>query len=242
MRTVFVLGFFEKVHADLRQQFAAELESGQLVWIGLDRYDPKKAFNVRHFSDLFNRTIAGSPAAEVLVVLADLGTWATGAVDGIVSGQVGRGTVRLEKFRDARSAQPVIDLIRDFRMEDTRSEVLVVSESSLRAFLGGRRILCVRGSHQPAFDTVFSRALFEDECFLNHCSERVYDVEKNSNLIKDIKDAAANYGCVLYAWHRLRTAPKEVKAKYPKGRFFEDSTPSRVVSAFRRAITGESLG
>jgi hypothetical protein len=243
VRTAFVLGFFDKVYVELREEFAAQLDNRQVVWVGLERYDPRKPFNVREFAGAFNRTVADGSTDEILIVLADMVPWATAAVEGMVASHVGLArTIRVKKFRDARSAGLIAELIRELGLDATPTDIEVVSEASLIAFLKGHRILCVRGNHQPGFDVIFRRASFADECFKNHCAERVYDVEKNSNLIRDLRDSAAHYGCVLYAWHGLRTAPKELKTKYPKGRFFEDSTPSRVLIAFRRAVTGRADG
>lgn len=232
MRTAFVLGFFKTVDAELRGEFGEHFDVGGVVSIPNERFDPRQAFDVKSFAQRFNRTMIDGTQDEVLIVIADLVPWATAAVEGLACQQIGR-TIQIRKLRDARSSRPVAELLRDF-IRPLIGEI--VAEHTVRAYANGGRILCVRGNHQAPFQDVFERHGFDAPCFETHCTERVYDVGKNSNLIRDLRDGARNFGCVLYAWHGLRTAPHEVKAKYPKGRFFEDSTTSRVVQAFKRSL------
>jgi hypothetical protein len=229
-----VVGFFKTTDDDLRREFSAQFDVGGVVSIPNERFNPKQAFDVKSFAQRFNNTLADGTQDEILIVVADLVPWATAAVERLAGQVVGRA-VGITKLRDARSSEPVAVILRGFVQPMTAG---LVEEQAIRAFVDGRRILCVRGSHQAPFADVFERQQFDQVCFDTHCTERTYDPEKNSNLIRDLKDAAVNFGCVLYAWHGLRTAPHEVKAKYPKGRFFEDSTTSRVVQAFKRSVTG----
>lgn len=232
MRTAFVIGFFDTVKSELLQQFANEFERGAIVWIGLDRVNPKKGFNFNTFHDLFRRSVTDGTEDELLLVLGDTVPWLTAAIEQVIATVTGR-TVHVQKFRDLRTAEPIVQRVRDFQPAVPEQRV---SELMLASFLGGQKMLCVRGSHQPGYDVALSRESFEEVCFANHCDELVVDVEKNSNLVRELKRAASRFGCVLYAWHGLRTAPPDVKAKYQKGRFFEDSTTSRVVRLLARTL------
>jgi len=239
VKVAFVLGFYNPVESALRAEFGAELSRGCLVWLG--QQSRNRPFNLNEFRGRLRQTLNDSTCDPILVLLAEVRgqEWVKPSVEGIVSSSESTGSqprVVISTLKNAQESQSVVTLLKEFGLEARNDAITGVM---LSTFLGGATVLCVRAMWQPNFADAFRRARIPADLCGEQFIERTIHSGQNPNLIRELCEAACQYGVLLYAWKGLRTMPADAKRRFAKG-VFEAETPAKVVALFKNGVLGLS--
>ncbi len=228
MKKALIAGFFDMVEDDVRKDYGAAVDRGEIVVVR-GRSDPRHGMVLDHFKQGLATATQGG-CTELLVVLGLSADWVEDKVLAILAPLEARLKIQLEVTKDLRSSEPVIGYIVAFGLVAAP----VDSDSErLKEQLAGKRVLCVRASTQPGFGRTLERHgfVFDELVF----TEESIEPAKNSNLIQSLSNRAEQYDWLLYSWAGLRYLPPDVKRKFKCGALSADS-PSKVVVMLKRSL------
>lgn len=234
MKAAFVVGFYSPVSDELRTRFAKELDAETLEVF--PRSSSHHAFDV----NAFKARILQRSEPSVLIVAPDFSRssefgWLSSSLAGIreaARSRIGGRSVDLVFCEDTQNPNPVVLALRQFGFGFSSGPEDAVSEQALTIFRGQKRILCVRGKDQTAFEEVLRRAKFEFQDFGTHFAE--VPLPYGSNVGNTVKKFSKQHPCLIYAWGVLKYLAPPIKAKFEH--FFTGDTPTAAVGWFKQGV------
>jgi hypothetical protein len=203
VKVVFVAGFFTPVLNKLKQTFADQIKSRNLIWI--KQFGPDGGVNIKEFREHFNDRLAAG-AENVLVLIAALRgkEYTLYTIDDAIAAGRRRwseAAITVERVKDPG----------DFNLVTSRVEAVfpsapatesAISAKQLRDRISGR-VLCVRERNHSSFERAFRRAGLPSETWAEFFDEEVVDYGE-VNLVSWMKQKSKTYSHIIYAWHGLK--------------------------------------
>jgi hypothetical protein len=203
VKVVFVAGFFTPVLDKLREKFADQIKSRNLIWIR--QFGPDGGVNEKEFRENFNDRLAVG-AQDVLVLIAALNgkEHTLYRIDGAIAAAKRRwrdATIVVEHVKDAGAFDLVVSRVEAIFPSAPVIES-TISAKHLREKITGR-ILCVRERNHTSFQRAFQRAGVLRETWVEFFDEEVVDHGK-VNLVSWMKQKSKTYSRIIYSWHGLK--------------------------------------
>jgi hypothetical protein len=145
--------------------------------------------------------------------------------------------IRLVFHKDAQDPAPVFESLEEFGFSTgEESSAEDISESTLRAHRGGKKILCIRGPNQSAYEDTLRRANFKFERFEDHFVEMILPYSSNNG--HTLTQSAKSHSCLIYAWGELKYLQPTVADKWQN--LHQGKNPSAAIARFKQSVRGSS--
>lgn len=235
MKVAFVVGFFNTVEDALRSEMKERVDAKSIVCV------PKRSsqypFDLNRFKWLLSQELKSSDDEPILVVASDLRAEERFNHDlkQIIEAQRIRSgrDIRRVTHKDAQDPAPVFESLEEFGFSTSEeSSAEEISESTLTAHRGGKKILCVRGPNQSAYEDTLRRANFKFERFEDHFEEMVLPYSSNNG--HTLKQSAKSHSCLIYAWGELKYLQPTVADKWQN--LHQGKNPAAAIGRFKQSV------